>query len=218
MSRLIRVAIAHDHELLREGLRRILDEVAGIAVVGQTASAAAIVDVACRSEADVVIVDSAMPGADVADVVAGLRSRACGANVLILTAQESVAEAAQALASGAKGYLLASTSVRELVEAVRSVRFGEVAVSPGLAQRILGYVRKPRGPRTGIDLLSPKERAVLRALAAGMSAKECAAHLDVAQSTVSTYRARLLDKLGLRTTADIIRFAMQNEFVSSLGA
>ena len=106
-----------------------------------------------------------------------------------------------------------TAGVRDLVDAVRRVRDGEGSLSPGFAQRILEILCKPASGR--IELLSPREREVLRALASGLGSKECAAHLDVSQSTVATYRARLMEKLGLRTTADIIRFAVENDVLGS---
>jgi len=126
---------------------------------------------------------------------------------------ENIHYAVKVLEAGAHGYVIKSAAVRELVEAIQSVRDGEVYVSPKVSQKVLQHLRTPKSRRGGLEDLSPREFELLRALGAGLGLKECARRLHVTTSTASTYRARLMEKLGLSTTAEIIRFAIENDVV-----
>jgi DNA-binding NarL/FixJ family response regulator len=117
------------------------------------------------------------------------------------------------LEKGAHGYVVKSAAVEELVEAIQSVMQGEVYISPKVSQRVIQHLRRPKKDRVGLEALSQREFELLRVLGAGMSLKECARHLHISTSSASTYRSRLMDKLHLNTTAEVIRFALENDVV-----
>jgi DNA-binding NarL/FixJ family response regulator len=207
----VRVILADDHAIVREGLRQVLEDIPGVAVVGQAASGTELLALAVERAADVVVLDWSMPGTDAPALITRLRRDRPALKVLVLTVHENVQYALRALECGAHGYVVKAAAVRDLVEAIRRAVEGEVYVSPGVAQRLLARIRsRGGGGRRGLEGLSPRELELLHLLASGLSLKECAARLGVGVSTASTYRARLLEKLGLRTTPDIIRFALVN--------
>ncbi len=210
----IRVLLADDHELVREGLAQILEDTPGIRVAGQAGRAAEAVDLALELRPDLVLLDYSMPDLDAPSTIGRLRERLPDVKVLIVTVHESIHYAVRALECGAHGYVVKSAAVQELVDAVRTVDEGEVFISPKISQKILENLRNPkRGDRVGIAALSPREFELLRMLGSGMGLKECARRLDVTTSTASTYRARLMEKLHLTTTAEIIRFAIEQDIV-----
>jgi len=105
------------------------------------------------------------------------------------------------------------SAVGELVEAIQSVSSGEVYISPKVSQRVIQHLRRPKKERVGLESLSQREFELLRLLGAGMSLKECADRLSISTSSASTYRSRLLEKLNLKSTAEVIRFALENDIV-----
>ena len=119
------------------------------------------------------------------------------------------------LESGAHGYVVKSAAVAELVEAIQAVSSGECYISPKVSQRVIQHLRRraPRPGRFGSFVVQPSEFEVLCVLGAGMSLKECCRHLKISTSSASTYRARLMEKLNLQSTAALIRFALENDIV-----
>lgn len=133
--------------------------------------------------------------------------------VLVLTVHESIHYAVRVLERGAQGYVLKSDAARELLDAVAAASQGEIYISPRVSQRVIHHLRRPKTQRVGLESLSEREFELLRVLGSGMSLKECAGRLNISTSTASTYRTRLMEKLNLRTTAEIIRFALENDVV-----
>ncbi len=209
----VRVLLADDHELVRQGLAQILGDTPDVRVVGQTGKAAQVAALAAELRPDLVVLDYSMPDLDCPSVIGRLRKELPDVKILVLTIHESIHYAVKVLECGAHGYIVKSAAVQELVDAIRSVDEGEVFISPKISQKILGQLRTPRTDRLGIDALSPREFELLRLLGSGLGLKECARRLDVTTSTASTYRARLMEKLDLRTTAQIIRFAIEQGVV-----
>jgi DNA-binding NarL/FixJ family response regulator len=117
------------------------------------------------------------------------------------------------LESGAHGYVVKSAAVGELVDAIKAVADGEIYISPKVSQRVIHHLRRPKKDRVGLEALSQREFDLLRVLGAGMSLKEAARHLNISTSSASTYRTRLLEKLNLHSTAEVIRFALENDVV-----
>ena len=135
------------------------------------------------------------------------------AKILILTVHENIHYAVKVLESGAHGYVVKSAAVAELVEAIHAVSAGEVYISPKVSQKVMQHLRRPKKDRVGLEALSQREFELLRLLGAGMSLKECAERLAISTSSASTYRARILEKLNLHSTAEVIRFALENDIV-----
>ena len=209
----IRVVLADDHTMVREGLSQLLDESDGIQVVGQAADGIEALVLATDTKPDVMVLDYSMPGLDAPGVIERAKRLAPQVKLLILTIHENIHYAVKALESGAHGYVIKSAAVEELVEAIQTVSQGETFISSKVSQMIVQRLRRPKRRREGLEALSQREFELLRALGAGMSLKECAASLNINTSTASTYRSRLMQKLNLSSTVAIIRFALENEIV-----
>lgn len=207
-----RILVADDHPVVREGVRRILQGAAEMEVVGEVGRSDEVVEAARRLEADVVILDIGMPGPSFLDVLGSLPAAVPGARVLILSAQPEEEYAVRALRAGATGYLTKGYAPSDLIEAVRRVAGGHRYVSTALAEQLaLGVIgEQEREPH---EQLSNREFEVLRLLAGGLSLKEIAGRLAVSPKTVSSFRARVLEKMGARSNADLIRYALEHRLI-----
>jgi len=209
----IRVILADDHAMVREALAQILTESGFIQVVGQGSDGQEALDLAAKTKPDVMVLDYSMPKLDTPAAIASLVRRWPHLKILVLTVHENIHYAVKVLESGAHGYVVKSAAVGDLVEAIKTVSEGEIYVSPKLSQRVIQHLRRPKKDREGLEALSHREFELLRVLGAGMSLKECASRLNISTSSASTYRTRLMEKLKLASTAEIIRFALENDIV-----
>jgi len=209
----IGVVLADDHAMVREALAQILQESGCIRVVGQAADGPGAVEIATRTRPDVLVLDYSMPGMAAPEIVSTLRQLLPHLKVLVLTVHENIHYCVRALECGAHGYVVKSAAVAELVDAIKAVSTGEVYVSSKVSQKVIQHLRRPKKERVGLDSLSQREFEMLRLLGAGMSLKECADRLAISTSSASTYRARILEKLNLHSTAEVIRFALENDIV-----
>ena len=209
---MIRLAIADDHPIVREGLRRIASEDEGISVVGEASTGAELFRLLAAAAVDVVLLDVSMPGASFVVTLRELRSRHPSVKVLVLSAHPEDQWAARSLQGGASGYLTKDHSPDQLVQAIRRVARGGKYVSESMAERLAGMVDggMTRAPH---ERLSDREFEVLRALGSGMLVKDVAAQLRISAKTVSTYRARLLEKMGLESKADLVRYVAAHELL-----
>lgn len=206
----LRVALVDDHAMVRQALASVLADEPELLVTAQAATAAEAIDLLRSDPPDVLVLDYNLPDGGAPRVLEVLAALSAPTRVLILTMHESAAYAVRALEAGALGFLVKSSAVEELVAAVRAVHAGEIYVTPSLSGEVIDRLRRPRRERRGLDALSPRELELLRLLAAGKGLKEAARELRVGVSTASTYRARLLEKLGLESTSDLIRFALES--------
>jgi DNA-binding NarL/FixJ family response regulator len=213
MQGTIRVLLADDHAMVREALAQILEESGFIQVVGQAADGQQAQDLAAKTKPDVLVLDYSMPKLDTPAAINSLVRRWPLLKILVLTVHENIHYAVKVLESGAHGYVVKSAAVGDLVEAIKTVSEGEIYISPKLSQRVIQHLRRPKKDREGLEALSQREFELLRVLGAGMSLKECAARLNISTSSASTYRTRLMEKLKLTSTAEIIRFALENDIV-----
>ena len=209
---MIRLAIADDHPIVREGLRRIASEDPGIAVAGDAASGAELLRLLAAAPVDVVLLDVSMPGAPFIDTLRELRARHPSIRVLVLSAYPEDQWALRALRSGAAGYLTKDHSPEQLVEAIRRVARGRRYVSESLADR-LAALAGDDPTAAPHERLSDREFEVLRALGSGLMVKEVAERLGLSVKTVSTYRTRLLEKLDLATRADLVRYVVAHDLL-----
>lgn len=207
----IRVVLADDHNMVREALARILEESGGIRVEAQLSEAPAIFEAVRRTDPDVVVIDYSMPGTNAPRVIRQLLDTRPDQKILVLTVHENIHYAVRTLESGAHGYLVKSAAVDELVEAIRTVHAGSIYLSKEIAQDVLLHLRSPRRERVGLEALSKREFDFLRILGSGKTLQECAKEMKISTSTASTYRARILEKLSLKSTAELIRFAIEHE-------
>src|ERR1700730_11831111 len=209
---MIRLTIADDHPIVREGLRRIACEDEGISVVGEASAGAELFHVLAATAVDVVLLDVSMPGASFIVTLRELRSRHPTVKVLVLSAHPEDQWATRALQGGASGYLTKDHSPDQLVNAIHKVARGGKYVSETMAERLADMVDGGR-TRAPHEQLSDREFEVLRALGSGMMVKEVAAKLRLSAKTVSTYRARLLEKMGLKSKADLVRYVTAHELL-----
>jgi DNA-binding NarL/FixJ family response regulator len=211
----IRVLVADDHTVVREGIRHVLEREPGFVVVAEAANGAEALAAALAERPDVVVLDITMPGESGLQVAARLRDRLPETRVLILSMHDNAEYVMEAVRSGAHGYLLKDTAGTELRSAVRAVFEGEAFFSPPVARRLSDAVRgdaarAEREPApSGLDALTGREREVLAGVAQGRTNKEIAAALGISHRTVETHRESLMRKLGIHTVAGLTRFALE---------
>lgn len=206
----LRIVLADDHEVVRSGLRALVDATLGMAVVGEARDGAEACRRALELRPDVVVMDVGMPVLDGAEATERIRRDCPGVKVLALTMHEDRGHLTRLLQAGASGYLPKRAAAEELVRAIQVVAGGGTYVDPQLAGTLLGgAAQPPRGAGDG-QRLSEREEDVLRRIAWGASNKEIATELKISVKTVETYKARIADKLGLKTRTDIVRYAVRH--------
>lgn len=210
---MIKVSIADDHRIVREGLRRILDEAPEIEVVDEACNGREIIEKIRLRRPDVVLLDISMPDMDGLDATKQINDLFPELPILILTVHPARQYASRILRAGARGYLNKQAAPEELIDAVRKVcagrRYLSAEVSEELALQLIGETAS----LSPVESLSDRELQVLCFIAKGRKTTEIAEELCLSIKTVNTYRARVLDKLHLRNNADLARFAIDNHLV-----
>jgi DNA-binding NarL/FixJ family response regulator len=199
----IRILIADDHEVVRQGLRSFLEPDVELEVVGEAADGAEAVRMARRLRPDVVLMDLLMPGMDGVTATQLIRQEFPDTEVVALTSVLEDASVVGAVRAGAIGYLLKDTRVEELLRAIKAAAAGQVQLSPEAAARLMREVRSPDSP----EALSPRETEVLRLVAAGRANKEIGRKLGIGEKTVKTHVSRILGKLGVRSRTQAALYA-----------
>lgn len=217
----LRILIADDHALVRRGARAVLKAQDGWRVVGEAANGREAVEKAIKLKPDVAVVDLSMPEVDGVEVARQIRDAVPDTKVLVLTMHESDQMVRRALEAGARGYLLKSDFSESLTKAVRAIAGGKRFLTPRVSEIILEAFLKttnerPRGQRAGTRI-SPREIEIIRLLAEGKSNKEVAGQLGITVRTVETHRSKIMLKLGLHSLAELIRYAISHEIISSKG-
>lgn len=207
-----RILIVDDHEVVRDGVKRILDKPPGAASFGEASTAQEALDLARGQEWDVVLLDLSLGGRDGLEVLKELKRLRPRLPVLILSMHSEELFARRALKAGASGYIAKNSPRAALAEAVNRVMRGGVYISPGLAEKLVIDLREGAG-RPPHETLSDREFEVLRLIASGKTVGEIADMLSLSVGTISTYRARILDKMGMKTNAELTRYAIQNQLV-----
>ena len=204
------VLIADDHALVRDGIRKILSLSDAIEVAGEVTTAAEVLAFLKRSSVDLLLLDLLMPGSNGVDLIERVVAAHPRLPVLVLTMHADPHIARRALEAGAAGYLTKDISPELLIEAVLQVAAGRSYVDPSLSAAL---IRSDKSAQAPIEQLSARERQVLVALVQGDSLVEIAARLNLAPNTVSTYKARLMEKLGQESLSDLVRYALRNGLV-----
>jgi DNA-binding NarL/FixJ family response regulator len=210
----IRVLLADDHALVRAGMRSLLNAMTQVRVVGEAASGEEALELALRERPDVVLMDIAMKGMSGLDAAARIRERHQEVRVVILSMHAGEEYVLKALRAGAAGYLLKDAATGELELALRSVMRGESWFSPAVSRQVVeGYVQRVGGEAPA-EVLTARQREVLALVAAGKSTKEIAYDLKLSVKTVETHRAQIMERLGIRDVAGLVRYALRTGLIS----
>jgi DNA-binding NarL/FixJ family response regulator len=212
---MIRVLLADDHGIVRAGLRRIVEEGGDMQVVAEAAGGRETIRIMEEIQPDVAVIDISMPDLDGLEVTSRLHTLYPKLPIIILTMHEEDQYVVRAIESGAMGYLTKQSAPEQLVKAIRKVFAGTRYLSEKAAECLAVRVARGTGIRTPLELLSTRELQVLRRLALGNTNREIAEIYGISVKTVDTYRSRLLKKLNLRNNADISRFAIQNDLITT---
>ena len=206
--RRIRILLADDHTVLRSGLRALLSAQADLEVAGEAADGGEALRLAQTLKPDVVVMDIGMPGVSGIDATARIRRELPATKVLILSMHDDQGYLRQALRAGASGYVLKKAADTELLAAIRAAARGEVFLDPSLAKGFVEDVVLPKAQEPDIPMLSDREREVLHLLARGHTNQQVADRLCIGVKSVETYKARLMEKLGLKGRAELVRYAL----------
>lgn len=209
---MIRVLIADDHDIVREGVKQIVSDTADVVVGGEARSGAEAIAELRRAKWDVVILDLNLPDRAGLDVLAQLRSIAPQTPVLIFTMHTQASYATRALKAGAAGYVSKDNARAHLVAAIRKVARGERFLPPDLAESVAFGVVDSGGANLH-EQLSDREFQVLGLIAAGKPPRQIASELNVSVRTVGTHRARLLAKMGLKNNAQLVQYAIEHHLL-----
>ncbi len=205
----LRVLLADDHAILRAGLRMLL-AAEGLEVVGEASDAEEALREVMRTSPDVVILDITMPGLSGLEACPRLKELSPGVKILVLTMHEDEGYLQRLLRAGADGFVLKRSAHTHLVEAVRAVAAGGTYVDPAVAGVLVsGYLAPRRARQVPEETLSARELEVLKHVARGYTNRQIAEMLFLSVKTVETYRARAMEKLGLSTRAEVVRYALE---------
>lgn len=211
----VRILLADDHTILRDGIRALLEDEPDMLVVGEAEDGRTAVKLACQLQPDVVLMDIAMPLLNGLEATRQIMQECPQVKVLILTMHENEEYIRQVLASGAMGYILKDAAARELLDAIHAVCHGEPVLSPAITRLVIeNYLRwGDLQQEDSSDKLSPREREVLQLIAEGYSSKQIAEILSISIKTVQAHRTNLMSKLDLHDRADLIKYAIQRKII-----
>ena len=210
---MIRVLIVDDHAIVRRGLRELLSDEFRGAAFGEASNAQQAMEQIWKKEWDVALLDITLPGRSGLDFLKEVRAARPGLRVLVLSVHPEDQFAVRVLKAGAEGYLTKDSAPEELVNAIRKILAGGKYVSPTLAEKLALGLRRD-STHAPHETLSDREYQIMCCIASGKTVKEIAGELSLSPKTISTYRARILEKLGVKNNAEIIRYAIQNNLVA----
>lgn len=217
MTGRIRVVLADDHSVLRAGLKMLIDAQPDMQVVGEAGDGEEAIERVVSLKPDVILLDVNMPKLDGMEVLGRLKAASSPSRVLILSMYDDEGYLRRALERGASGYILKKAADSELMAALRAVARGELYVYPSLTHllvnRYLGTEESGLAP--SVVELTEREEQVLRLLAEGHTSEQVAQRLALSAKTVDTYKARVMEKLGLRNRVDLVRYALRNGLLSA---
>ena len=206
----VRVLLADDHTLVRAGLRKLLESIPDIEVVGEAADGLALLALAAQQRPSIVLMDIAMPGLNGLEATARLLRDWPDVRVLILSMHQNEEYVREALRHGAAGYLLKDSAPTELDLALKAVLRGETYLSPAVSKGVMSdYIQRLRSAEQPGAQLTPRQREVLQFIAEGLSTKDIARRLDLSVKTVDTHRSQLMKQLDIHEVTGLVRYAMR---------
>jgi two-component system, NarL family, invasion response regulator UvrY len=206
---MIRIVVADDHPVVRQGIRQIAAAAGDMRIVDEAATGRELLDRARTIDHDLVLLDISMPGTSGLDLLKQLKRERPKVPVVILTIYSENQFAIRALKAGAAGYVVKDSATTELVDAVRKVVAGGRYLTPSVAERLAGYLAAD-SDRPLHEKLSDREYQVLRMIAAGKSTRDISADLALSVKTISTYRARIFEKMQMKSPAELAAYAVRN--------
>jgi len=210
-SKKTRILLVDDHAVVRQGFKMILAAQADLEVVGEAAGGLEAVELAQGLEPDVIVMDVSMPGLNGIEATRRITETVARCRVLALSMHRDAVYVREILRAGARGYLLKDAIDQDLVNAVRAVAQGQGYLSPAVSDAVLSDYRKH--VTDPIDLLTSREREVLQLIAEGQTNKEIATRLNLSVYTVEAHRGRIMEKLNLHSTGELVRFAIRNGLI-----
>lgn len=214
---MIRVLVADDHELVRQALRRVIEAIPDMGIVGEAAEGIEVLDLVSRTYADILLLDSGMPGSSVLFLLDEIKSRRASLPVLVLSVDPDERTAAELMRQGATGFLTKDHSPEELEAAIRRVTSGRRYLSPALAHALADIVHEDGAPPPHLAL-APRELIVLVALARGTPVAKIARALGVSTQTVHAHRSRVLSKLGCANMVELVQYATRHALIATPSA
>jgi DNA-binding NarL/FixJ family response regulator len=209
---MIRIVVADDHTIVREGLKQLLAAAGDLEVVGEAEDGFAVLERVRALDFDLLLLDMSMPGKSGIDLIKQVKAEKPKLRILVLSMHEEHQYAVRAIRAGASGYLTKESASGQLVEAIRKVASGGAFISSAVAEQLaLGAMPDAQGAPH--EALSDREFQVFRMLAEGKSISDIAARLNLSVKTVSTHKANILHKMGLASTADLIRYALDRKLI-----
>jgi len=207
---MIRVIVADDHVIFRQGLLKLLQSAEGITVAGEAGDGKEALAMIVKESPDIAVLDISMPGLSGIEISKELKARGCATKVVYLTMHNDVLTAKQALISGVSGYILKDDAFEDLLYAIKAVASGRKFISPSISDKILHS-----SPLKVVEknILTEREREILKLIASGLTNKKIADKLSISVKTVETHRARILQKLDFHTTAELVKYAIKTELL-----
>ena len=209
---MIRILIADDHALMRAGLKRILKDEPDLKVVGEASNGFEVIDFVKKEEVDFIVLDLTMPGKNGLEVIKELRHINKNIQILILSMHPEDRFAVRALKSGASGYMTKESAPDELVNAIRKIVSGRKYISPLLAEKLVSDFGDDSGKQPH-EMLSDREHEVFIMIASGKKITELAEVLSLSSATVNTYRARIFDKMKIKSNVELTHYALTNKLI-----
>jgi two-component system invasion response regulator UvrY len=208
---MLKILIADDHPVVRRGLKQIVAEIPGMAVADEATNGWEALSKVQAGDYDVVLLDITMPGKNGIEVLTQLKSEKPGLPILVLSMHPEKQFAVRALRAGASGYLTKESAPDELVTAIQKVSSGGKYISPSLAEELASVIQQSE--KLPHENLSNREYQVMCLLASGKTATEIAKEMSLSVKTISTYRSRILEKMGMKNNAELIHYAVENHLV-----
>jgi two-component system, NarL family, invasion response regulator UvrY len=209
---MIRVMIADDHPIVREGLKRIISDCADMRLSGEAVDGTEVLRKCSEVHADVLVLDISMPGIGVIELIRRLKERQPDLRILIVSIHAEDVFAVRVFRAGASGYLTKDRSPDELAEAIRRVHRGKIYVTDSLAEHLAGTLKSGEKPLTH-DMLSDREYQIFLLLGEGKRIADIAAGMALSPKTVSTYRTRIFQKMRFENNAELIRYVIENHLI-----
>lgn len=210
-----RIVLVDDHTLVRAGLRALLESLPGVEVLAEAGDGAAGLEAVHRHRPEVLITDVTMTGMNGLELAERVRAELPATRVIMLSMFSSEEYVVRALKAGASAYLLKDAAAAELELALAAVARGDTYLSPGASQRLVERVTRPEAAAGPLEVLTPRQREILKLIAEGMQTKEIAHRLELSAKTVESHRAQIMERLGIRDVAGLVRFAVRAGLVSA---